>query len=160
MTLLNFEIVDEKFNKHFEPLLYKFKKIGFEYMSHGIIDLDGNTNAYFSHSQWAKLYANQKYGLSDPCMHLLMNTDRHMAMWNAMPRDFRQVDVMKERYRLCGIEDGISLYYRYPSGVKIIVGLGVKHKEQLLQFLLHPPIHDLQDLVDQTTKIHNKVKSI
>ena len=158
MVALHLRILDRKYDSLFAPTLLKFRKIGFDYMSFGVIEADMSTLSYFSHPEWAEYYKNNALTLHDPCINFLMNTDRCLALWSATPRAHHKVDVMIARKKMCGIEDGISLYYRYSSGVKHIIGLGTHRQEALTQFLLHPPMYELEEALISFRKSFDKVR--
>lgn len=157
MEKLFVEVVEKRFNNLFTPTLKKFNKMGFDYISHAIIQVNGNLSVFFSNLKWAKFYRTFSLEISDPCVQMLLTTNRKLVLWEEMPKIGHKIDVMKERYRICGIKDGFTLYYRYPSKIRVILGLGSKNRDKLLQFLLYPQIYELQGYANKLFNIHNKI---
>ncbi len=158
----NFKIrvMEEKYDYLFTPAVLKLKKMGFTYVSFGAVDINGNTLAFFSHKKWAEYYAKHSLMLYDPCLQHLVNTDRFMAIWSALPRGHQKVDVMSAREEVIGIQDGVSLYYRYPSGVQLIIGLGTQTQAHLDRFLLNPKWFELDEAVEGLKKGYEKFMQI
>lgn len=153
---LRIRVIEPKYESLFSGAVAKFNKMGFIYVSFGVIDISGNTVSYFSHTKWAEYYAKNSLMLYDPCLQHLMNTDRFMAIWSALPRGHNKFDVMSVRDQMVGIQDGVSLYYRYSSGVKSIVGLGTQTREQLDHFLLMPRRFELDEAVENLNKAYER----
>jgi hypothetical protein len=158
MAGLKLNLTDTYAHKSLTLVSTRFQKLGFDYVSHGFLELDGQALGWFSNETWAHEYRNKNFSSYDPCVRLLRTTDRHMAMWHSVPKDLTKVDVMKRRCEICNIEDGFSLYYRYESGMQVVVGLGCKTRDQMQQFFLRPQIAELQDLVNSLNQAHDRVR--
>lgn len=134
--------------------LLRFYKMGFTYVSHGIISPAGEGTTFFSHNKWGSIYTENRLSAYDPCVRYLFNTQRNMVPWRNMTRDWRKLDVMEERNKVCGIRDGVSIYCRYPSGLKFIVALGSESQSHIDSFLLYPQLPELVSNLRELCKIH------
>lgn len=149
-------IISPQYDYLFDNAFLKFQKLGFIYLSFGAMDINGNTTSYFSHKKWAEFYEKNSLMLYDPCIQHLVKTDRFMALWSGLSRGHKRIDVMSEREKIVKMGDGVSLYYRYASGIKIIIGLGTQTREQLDLFLLNPKKFELDDAVSCLKKAYEK----
>ncbi len=137
--------------------LSQLSKLGFNYVSHAVISPYGDCTTLFSHNKWGEIYTGNKLNAYDPCVRYLFNTNKTMIPWRNMTRDWRKLDVMEERNRICGIKDGLSIYSRDKTGTRFIIALGYKNKDKVENFLLYPPLVDFNFMLKDLFKAHQVI---
>lgn len=137
-----------------EKLDISMSKLGLTYLSHAIIFPQGDCSTLFSNESWGDCYSQNKLSSFDPCVRYLFNTNKAMVPWENMMRDWKKIDVMEERKKVCSLQGGISVYSRLDNGIKTITALGTDNKNQIDLLLLRTPSFEIVDFLSDLYNVH------
>ncbi|MBT4880554.1 MAG: hypothetical protein HON43_06265 [Alphaproteobacteria bacterium] len=134
-------------------MLKNLRKLGFKYISYGVVTSDKKALTYFSDAHWGKTYKKECLADKGPSLHFLMNSGRAMFPWSSLENS----DVIRMREEICGIEDGISIYNHFDDGGGAVLGLGVENKKDMNSLAWNFPMSEVKSGMEQLMKLHKKV---
>ena len=77
-----------------------------------------------------------------------------MFPWSSIEKS----EVMSLRQETCNIEDGISIYAHASDGGGVVLGLGVKKREDMARLAWNFPKSEIKQAMEELMSVHQEVK--
>jgi hypothetical protein len=152
------ECREKIFIQHNESLLDAYKylnEMGISYFSHGFKYQENDVSVFFTNEDWAQTYLNKNYLYFDPLLQNVRDKHIPLVLWDTLPLEKAEKEIMIERYEVCKIKSGFTIGLTRPDQFEIFaLGSSLKDPDFSSNLCDYKYCQQLYKLLNDFSKKH------